>query len=658
MALTIDFANKIIYPDRADMTQIQSTPIEIYQLDLNSFHQGMRNLEDDEGGIWADVTHDYASPTTLSGVTYARLVEIINNYTVTFLPDSAWVVQVVGGNSNVGDRVNPNNVSVQVANSAGLQDAASLQAASFNGEVALKPSSSNAGTTFPNGTREFPVNNTADAIAICVDRGIERIVITESMTLSDGDFSAGYIFVSDNPAVVTLTLTTGGADVTNCVFENITVTGEMDGNSVFRQCAILDATSINGFLFECALFGTITLAGGAQSTIMQCYSGIPGGQTGAYPVINMGGSGQELALRAYSGGLGLINGTGAADFHSLDFVSGRLVVDNTVTAGNYTVRGIADVTNTSTATIDDKTLYKNLQGSAFGGYVFVDAANGQSGTVFPTGTRELPVDNVTDALAIASANGIDSLKFIGNYTFTSGDNISLLNISGQDSSKTTLTFPAGVVTAGTDFEECTIVGELISPTGFNRVIFGAVTGGTIGSSGAMNIRDCVFTDSITLSAALIADINIANCVTGVTSSGGPAIFDANGANVNLSIHGYSGEMEIRGFSNTSVSAEIHITGEVVLDSSNTAGSIEINGLSEVIDNSAGTTVVINSLDAHAANIGSKILRNKTVTDPSTGIMTVYDDDGVTPILTAQLYEDADGTQTYRGKGGERRERLA
>jgi len=106
------------------------------------------------------------------------------------------------------------------------------------------------------------------------------------------------------------------------------------------------------------------------------------------------------------------------------------------------------------------------------------------------------------------------------------------------------------------------------------------------------------------------------------------------------------------------SAEIHITGEVVLDSSNTAGSIEINGLSEVIDNSAGTTVVINSLDAHAANIGSKILRNKTVTDPSTGIMTVYDDDGVTPILTAQLYEDADGTQTYRGKGGERRERLA
>jgi hypothetical protein len=32
MPLTVDFANKIIYPDRAEMVQIQSSPIAIYQL--------------------------------------------------------------------------------------------------------------------------------------------------------------------------------------------------------------------------------------------------------------------------------------------------------------------------------------------------------------------------------------------------------------------------------------------------------------------------------------------------------------------------------------------------------------------------------------------------------------------------------------------------
>jgi hypothetical protein len=53
-----------------------------------------------------------------------------------------------------------------------------------------------------------------------------------------------------------------------------------------------------------------------------------------------------------------------------------------------------------------------------------------------------------------------------------------------------------------------------------------------------------------------------------------------------------------------------------------------------------------------------IALNKTVTNPSTGIMTVYDEDDVTPLLEAQLHEDAAESQTYRGRGAEVRGRLA
>jgi len=53
----------------------------------------------------------------------------------------------------------------------------------------------------------------------------------------------------------------------------------------------------------------------------------------------------------------------------------------------------------------------------------------------------------------------------------------------------------------------------------------------------------------------------------------------------------------------------------------------------------------------------KLARNKTVTDPSTGTITVYDDDGVTPLLSADLFENVAGTQPYRGDGADRRERL-
>lgn len=53
----------------------------------------------------------------------------------------------------------------------------------------------------------------------------------------------------------------------------------------------------------------------------------------------------------------------------------------------------------------------------------------------------------------------------------------------------------------------------------------------------------------------------------------------------------------------------------------------------------------------------KLLRNKFITDPDTGVATLFDDDGTTALLTSQLSEDAAGTQSYRGQGSERRERF-
>lgn len=54
----------------------------------------------------------------------------------------------------------------------------------------------------------------------------------------------------------------------------------------------------------------------------------------------------------------------------------------------------------------------------------------------------------------------------------------------------------------------------------------------------------------------------------------------------------------------------------------------------------------------------KITRNKMITDPATGVLTVYDDDGATPLMTANIFKDAAGTVPYNGTGAERRERLA
>lgn len=60
----------------------------------------------------------------------------------------------------------------------------------------------------------------------------------------------------------------------------------------------------------------------------------------------------------------------------------------------------------------------------------------------------------------------------------------------------------------------------------------------------------------------------------------------------------------------------------------------------------------------AALLAEKLLRNKFITDPVTGMATLYDDDNVTILMQGQLYQDAAGTITYHGQGSERRERLA
>ncbi len=53
----------------------------------------------------------------------------------------------------------------------------------------------------------------------------------------------------------------------------------------------------------------------------------------------------------------------------------------------------------------------------------------------------------------------------------------------------------------------------------------------------------------------------------------------------------------------------------------------------------------------------KILQNRLDTDPTLGKIFLFDDDDVTVLLEAPLFEDIAGTQPYRGQGAERRDRL-
>jgi len=343
------------------MTLIQSVPTEIRQLNLDTFRLTLRNLEDSEDGMAFERTHKHNTSVTVGGVTLARVIEMINGYSITF-EDGQYAVNLVGANSNVGDVVNVNQVSVRSANSAGLQDLSVILSAAYGGEICIDTINGQAGTDVPIGTRTQPVNNFDDAKVLALKEGARTIRILESTTLSNTDFSDGYVFTSDNPGVTVLTVEPS-ANVQFCEFNNISIQGTADGNNVYRNCVLLDIAFTSGFIFQCSLNGSIQINGGELLALLSCFSNRLAGTQ--QPIVDFNGNGQ-LILRDYQGAIELRNHTDASGDGDLclDFSSGVCIIHSSVTAGYIPVRGVCRVVDNSTGTANviDETV-NNLVGS-------------------------------------------------------------------------------------------------------------------------------------------------------------------------------------------------------------------------------------------------------------------------------------------------------
>lgn len=118
MAVSIDWDTGVISVPKADLTFISGT---LYELDTDAFRQELNSLQAGDVGIVWPTTHLHNTEVTVAGITYARFIEIINGYTVTF-EDGQYAVRLEGSNNNIFDEgiINRNQVSIIPTNSAGL----------------------------------------------------------------------------------------------------------------------------------------------------------------------------------------------------------------------------------------------------------------------------------------------------------------------------------------------------------------------------------------------------------------------------------------------------------------------------------------------------------------------------------------------------------
>jgi hypothetical protein len=228
-----------------------------------------------------------------------------------------------------------------------VQQLKEIEYASFGGGVTIDVMNGTAGTAFPIGTIESPVDNVIDGAVIADERGFHTFFIKGDVILSNTVNLENYTIEGESIAKTNIIIEPS-ALVFGTEFVNATITGTLDGDNVVHHCAIQTLDYVNGHIHNCLLEEyTMTLGSAADAVFLGCWSF--GASQDTVPIIDMGGAGRNLIMRGHSGGIKLINKTGPEDA-VLDFESGRVIIDSTVTAGNITIRGIGQVIDNSTGT--------------------------------------------------------------------------------------------------------------------------------------------------------------------------------------------------------------------------------------------------------------------------------------------------------------------
>ncbi len=248
---------------------------------------------------------------------------------------------------------------------------ASLVYASFAGSVWLDSigGANSIGTdTEPNGNQERPVLTAPLALAVCLNRGFKSINLLE-----DYDFVAGDNISNKKIKGVTHIATHVDigydAECTRAVFDDLHVTGVLDGNSEINNCVVGDIVYFYGHIHDSALEGTLYLGGSHPAKLLNCsMSRID------KPVeIDCGGSGQD-AIIDYRGMITISNLTGANTI-GITMGGGIVTIASDCTAGTIIIQGNFELIDNSgegcTVIYGEKLLVRNdipLIGDAVGDF--------------------------------------------------------------------------------------------------------------------------------------------------------------------------------------------------------------------------------------------------------------------------------------------------
>ncbi|MDH3930309.1 MAG: hypothetical protein OEV22_20455, partial [Deltaproteobacteria bacterium] len=351
------------------------------------------------------VTHRHNTEVLLGGIVYARVVEIISGYTITF-EDGQYAVNLTGANSNIGDVVNVNQVSVRSANAAGLISNSAIEYSSFEGFVTIDVTTSNVGTVYPTGTAQKPVNNLDDALLIATTRGLSKIRIIGDFTFQPGDTVEGFEIYGEGLQSSLITCVSGSDLTTSEIYEAELIgetTGLVSITDSFVHDFHFDETLSNTetiYILNSLVEGEITLPDvySGDLKIINCYSNVAG--TGS-PTINFNDCESDAIIRNWTGGIEL-SAASQGNNISIDLNSGNIIALSSNTDALINCRGVGlltdDTPNTTTVLKTGLVSEVAIEYASYQDAVTINTAlTGNTGILYPVGTAQAPVGNLADA---------------------------------------------------------------------------------------------------------------------------------------------------------------------------------------------------------------------------------------------------------------------
>ena len=242
--------------------------------------------------------------------------------------------------------------------------------------------------------------------------------------------------------------------------------------------------------------------------------------------------------------------------------------------------------SSSSATLQEQDA---LQYASFDGGVSVDLSLTEdcTGTIFPVGTVEHPVNNWVDAKAIAEGRGFDKFWLFGNAFITGSDDVSYFTVQNRSDNPTQsiVAIDASANTEGTLIKRCTVSGTLDNGV----ILEECLTGALLNVNGFF--RGCVFG---AYEIVLGGDVGFhaTRCESGVPNPlrTEPSINIGSGQACILSA--FDGEITF--YNKTGVDVcQVFGTGIVRVDETCVAGEIELYGDIFVVQHPLSTTTVIN-----------------------------------------------------------------